>query len=103
MILEVVPPEGVGPIRIGITMDEARGALAVIEGYHQPSAPGSATATYDSGMSIELEPAPGDTVAAIQVYRPHRAVRVEYQGIDLLPTPAAQVRRTACGDHRTRG
>lgn len=91
MILEVVPPEGVGPIRIGMSMDEARGALAVIEGFHPPSGQQNATAAYDSGMSIELEPAPGDTVGAIQVYRPHGAVRVQYQGIDLLRTPAARV------------
>ncbi|MGW8884438.1 hypothetical protein [Streptomyces sp. NPDC055749] len=91
MTLEVVPPEGVGPVRIGMTMDEARAALAAIEGYVPATAPDSLTATYDSGMSIELEPAPGGTLGAIQVYRPYAPLRVEYRGIDLLRTPAAQV------------
>ncbi|MGP3634422.1 hypothetical protein ACTU45_13800 [Streptomyces sp. 24-1644] len=92
MNLEVVPPEGVGPVRIGMTMDEARSALAAIEGY-EPGPPGSEslTATYASGMSIELEPAPGGTLGAIQVYRPYAPLRVEYRGIDLLRTPAARV------------
>lgn len=91
MTLEVVPPEGVGPIRIGMTMDEAGAALAAIEGYLPESGSEGLTATYASGMSIELEPAPGGTLGAIQVYRPHAPLRVEYRGIDLLRTPAAQV------------
>ena len=91
MTLEVVPPDGVGPVRIGMTMDEAKAALAAIEGYVPATAPGTLTATYDSGMSIELEPAADGTLGAIQVYRPHGPLRVEYQGIDLLRTPAAQV------------
>ncbi|WP_020389180.1 hypothetical protein [Kribbella catacumbae] len=90
MILEVVPPESVGPVRIGMSMAEARGALAAIEGYRPASGQESA-AVYESGMSIELEPGPGDTVGAIQVYRPYGPVRVEYEGIDLLRTPAARV------------
>jgi hypothetical protein len=91
MILEVVPSEGVGPVRIGMTMDEARSALATIDGYQPPSKLDSVSASYDGGLSIELEPASGGTVGAIQVYRPYGAVRVEYQGIDLLRTPAARV------------
>lgn len=91
MIINVVPPEGVGPVRIGMTMDEAKLALAAIDGYRPPSGPIGPTATYDSGMSIELEPAPGGAVGAIQVYRPYGPVRIEYRGIDLLGTPAARV------------
>lgn len=91
MIIDVIPPEGVGPVRIGMTMDEAMLALAAIDGYRPPSGPIGPSATYDSGMSIELEPAPGGTLGAIQVYRPYGAVRVEYRGIDLLGTPAARV------------
>ena len=88
MIIDIVPPETVGPVRIGMTMDEAERALASIDGHDQQS---GLPAIYDSGMSIELEPAPGGTVAAIEVSRPHSPVRIEYRGIDLLGTPAARV------------
>lgn len=47
--------------------------------------------THTTGMSVELEPAPGGTLGAIQVCRPYAPVRVEYRGIDLLRTPAALV------------
>ncbi len=88
MIIDIVPPEAVGPVRIGMTMDEAERALATIDGYDPQS---GSPAVYDSGMSIELEPAPGGTVGAIQVYRPYGPVRIEYRGIDLLGVPAARV------------
>ncbi|MCD2440764.1 hypothetical protein LQ757_00585 [Agromyces sp. SYSU K20354] len=91
MIIDIVPPEGVGPVRIGMTMDEAQLALAAIDGYRPPSGSIEPSATYDSGMSIELESALDGTVGAIQVYRPHSPVRIEYRGIDLLRTPAARV------------
>ena len=88
MIIDIVPPEAVGPVRIGMTMDEAKRALATIDG-HDPQS--GLPAVSDSGMSIELEPAPGGTVGAIEVSRPYGPVRVEYRGIDLLGTPAARV------------
>ncbi|GAA2096446.1 hypothetical protein [Actinomadura alba] len=94
MILEATPPEGVGPVRIGMTIDAAEAALRTIPGYRPPAeqgVPTRGTAHYESGMSIEVETAPGGTVEAVQVHRPYGPVAVEYRGIDLLRTPAAQV------------
>ena len=91
MIIDVIPPTGVGPVRIGMAMDEAMLALAEIDGYQEPSVPIGPSATYDSGMSIELEPSPDGMVGAIQVYRPDSQVRVDYRGVDLLGAPAARV------------
>lgn len=94
MNLEVMPPERVGPIRIGSTIEEAETALRAIPGYAPPAESGMPTrgnANYESGMKIEVETAPGGTVKSIQVYRPYDPVAVEYRGIDLLRTSAAQV------------
>ncbi|MFB7273595.1 hypothetical protein [Streptomyces sp. NPDC056244] len=93
MILEVTPPDGAGPVRLGMTIDEAEAALRTIDGYREPvptGVPTRGTAQYDSGMSIEVETA-GGVVEAVQVYRPHGHVEVTYRGIDLLRTPAAHV------------
>ncbi|MBA2948963.1 hypothetical protein [Streptomyces himalayensis] len=93
MILEVTPPFGVGPVRVGMTLDEAEAALRSVEGYREPEptgVPTRGTADYDSGMSIGVETS-GGLVEAVQVYRPYGDVEVSYQGIDLLRTPARQV------------
>ncbi|SKC68461.1 hypothetical protein [Krasilnikoviella flava] len=80
MIIELVPPESVGPVRIGMTMEEAESALADAE----------RLASW-GGLSVELEPGPDGSVVAIQVYRPYGPISVRYRGIDLLGTPAARV------------
>jgi hypothetical protein len=95
MILELHPPVGVGPLRIGMTMAEAEEALRRIDGYvggdtSLQANPG--VGRYSSGLTIHAHPAPsGGLVEAVEVFRPHRSVSVHYEGIDLFGTPASEV------------
>ncbi|MFJ6686715.1 hypothetical protein [Streptomyces werraensis] len=96
MILELNPPTGAGPLRLGMTMTEAEEALRRIEGYvggdtSLQANPG--VGRYSSGLTIHAHPAlSGGLVEAIEVYRPHQdSVQVCYDGIDVLGLPAAEV------------
>lgn len=94
MNLELQPPIGVGPVRIGMTMDEAEAALRQIDGFKSGDTslqqnPG--WGHYEHALSISAFPGPGCLIEAIEVHRPSRPVVVRYDGIDVFGLPAAEV------------
>lgn len=95
MQLELVPPERLGPIVIGMDFDAAQRELASLPGYRHPALgrrgqPGFAH--YESEMSISVHPERG-RVKAIEVFRPEEGDTVTYQGISVFELPAEQVIR----------
>ncbi|MDX6740111.1 hypothetical protein [Actinocorallia sp. A-T 12471] len=93
MQLELVPPERVGPIMIGMDFDAAQRELVSLPGYRPPALgrrvePGFAH--YDSEMSISVYPE-RDQVKAIEIFRPEEEDSVVYRGISLFELPADQV------------
>lgn len=102
MQLELIPPERVGPIMIGMDFDEAQRRLAELPGYRAPApwdrmAPGFAH--YESEMSISIH-AERKRVTAVEVFRPERGDSVVYRGILVFELPAEQVIAELAALHR---
>jgi hypothetical protein len=94
--LIIDPPRGVGPIAIGMPLDQAEQALRAIVGFVPPTpgkriAPGFAH--YESEMSIAVEPDRSRNVRSIEVYRPSRDVNVLYRDISVFRIAADDVIR----------
>lgn len=91
MSLELLPPEGAGPVRVGMTLDEADRALSRIPGFVQLGSRNSAVPTrgraeFDSGLTVVALPAPNGLVSGIEIFRPLRHVPVVYSGMDVFAT-----------------
>lgn len=95
MTIEAVPPERVGPVRIGMMVGQAEEAMrrdgAEIVGEADGLQRG--TAAYADWLSLHAHPGPGDRVEAVEVFRGIGPARVQYDGIDLFGSPAAEVMR----------
>ena len=89
--IELLPPQGVGPIRLGMTIDEAERALSGLPGFVHLGSRNSAVATrgraeFDSGMTVVASTLSGEIVSAVEVFRPSTHVPVTYAGIDVFAT-----------------
>ena len=96
MELVVDPPNGVGPILIGMPFSQAQEALRFIDGFI-PSDPGkkvvTAIAYYESEMSIGLEQDRNRNVRSVEVYRPSREFDVVFRGFSIFGRTATEVIR----------
>jgi hypothetical protein len=87
------PPRGVGPLTLGMTLVEARAALASL-GPLQPTAHGEPSVHLASGLGFSLGFGVGatrDRVNAIEVWRPRERDVVRYRGVDVFSLPALEV------------
>ncbi|WP_282698367.1 hypothetical protein [Streptomyces sp. CC208A] len=94
MIIDVVPPDRIGPITLGMTIDDAEAAFRTLEGFQgaeESRVPVRGQANYDSGMSIHAHVGSGGLVNAIEVFRPHRTVSLRLYDIDVFGLPADDV------------
>jgi hypothetical protein len=93
MELVLDPPNGVGPLQLGMTQDEARVALETF-GPLAPTAYGELAVHLTSGLGISVGFGVGptrDRVNAIEVWRPHEHDVVLYRDVDLFGLPAVEV------------
>ncbi|MBM0276024.1 hypothetical protein [Micromonospora tarensis] len=93
--MEIVldPPRGVGPLRLGMTADEARAALQTL-GRLTPTAHGELAMHLPSGLGFSVGFGVGPThgrVNAIEVWRPGERDLVRYHDVDVFGLPAAAV------------
>ena len=93
--MEVVldPPRGVGPLRLGMTPDEARAALETL-GVPAPASGGELALHLDSGLGFSVGFGAGATlgrVNAIEVWRPRERDVVRYRDVDVFGLPALEV------------
>ncbi|MEU4351731.1 hypothetical protein [Streptomyces sp. NPDC023838] len=91
VILQVSPPDRVGPVVLGMTIDEAESALHSIEGFqgaNESLVPVRGQANYVSGLSIHTHLDSHRLVNAIEVFKPHHGVSVTLEGIDLFGASA---------------
>jgi hypothetical protein len=89
MELVLDPPRGVGPLRLGMTKDEARVALEAF-GSLALTAFGELAVHLTSGLGISVGFGSGltrDRVNAIEVWRPHEHEIVRYRDVDLSACP----------------
>ncbi|MET7669496.1 hypothetical protein [Micromonospora luteifusca] len=87
------PPHGVGPLSLGMTFDEARGALETL-GRLTPTTHGELFLHLPSGLSFSVGFGVGPTrgrVNAIEVWRPHEQDVVRYRDVDVFGLPALEV------------
>jgi hypothetical protein len=87
------PPHGVGPLRLGMTIDEARVALATL-GPLASTAHGELALNLPSGLGFSLGFGVGptkDRVNAIEVYRPTDSDVVRFRDVDVFGLPATEV------------
>jgi hypothetical protein len=88
------PPVGVGPLRLGMTADEARSALQPL-GRLAPESQGEFALTLPSGLRFSLGfGAAGPTlnrVNAIELWRPCEHDVVRYRDVDVFGLPAREV------------
>lgn len=87
------PPFGVGPLRLGMTPDEARAALESI-GPLQATAYGELAVHLASGLGFSVGFGIGATlnrVNAIEVWRPDERDVVRYRDVDVFGPPALEV------------
>jgi len=95
MEFEIDPPRGVGPLRLGMTPDEARAALETL-GPLTPSTQGALALNLPSGLGFSVGFGVGptrDRVNAIEVWRPFERDVVRYRDVDLFGLPAVEVVR----------
>jgi hypothetical protein len=89
-VLELVPQRGVGTVRLGMTRDEVREALAALD--PTPLLPSSNTDTIDryceDAIQVELD---GDGRVQFIGTSPHPLILLRFQGIDLFDTAARKV------------
>lgn len=93
MELVLDPPHGVGPLRLGMTSDEARTALAAL-GPLEPSRTGAPAVHLPSGLGITVGFGVGptrDRVNAIELWRPEDMDVVRYRESDVFGMPALAV------------
>jgi hypothetical protein len=103
--LELLPPSGVGPVRIGMSIDEAESALSSLPGFDRLGDPGSMVETrgraqFASGLTVVAISGPGGLVEAVEVFRPVRPHPVTYRGIDVFATHSNQVVARLAGSTR---
>jgi hypothetical protein len=95
MQLELLPPDRVGPIMIGMDFDEAEVMLRALPGFQSPG-PGERRqpgfAHYESEMSIAVY-SERDLVKAVEVFRPEGDDVVLYRGISIFKESAGDVIR----------
>ncbi|MEH1166735.1 hypothetical protein V6V47_15260 [Micromonospora sp. CPCC 205539] len=87
------PPRGVGPLRLGMTTDEACGALETL-GRLTPTAHGELAVHLPSGLGFSVGFGVGSTrdrVNAIEVWRPQEHDLVRYHDVDVFGLPAPEV------------
>ncbi|MEU7283442.1 hypothetical protein AB0A69_32390 [Streptomyces sp. NPDC045431] len=96
MDLVLEPPRGAGPVRLGMTLDEAVEAVASwgipeIAYDHDDPSTTIHTACDETGVNVLLEDA-GKSVTAVELWWPgegrHTDVRVLLDGDDVFTTPA---------------
>jgi len=93
MEIELNPPHGVGPLRLGMNPGEARTALETF-GALTPTVHGELALHVDSGLGFSIGFGVGPTlerVNAIEVWRPHERDMVRYRDVDVFGLPAAEV------------
>src|SRR5262245_5968692 len=93
MELVLEPPHGVGPLRLGMTADEARTALETL-GPLAPTTQGELAVHLASGLGICVGFGVGltrDRVNAIEVWRPDEHDVVRYRDVDVFGLPAVEV------------
>ncbi|MFI7690731.1 hypothetical protein ACIBQ6_16790 [Nonomuraea sp. NPDC049655] len=93
MELVLDPPHGIGPLRLGMTPDEARAALETL-GPLEPTAYGELAVHLTSGLGFSVGFGAGpmrDRVNAIEVWRPHERDVVRYRDVDIFGLPALVV------------
>ncbi|MFC7302765.1 hypothetical protein ACFQVC_00865 [Streptomyces monticola] len=92
-MIEVVPPDRLGPVAIGMSVDDAEAALrahgAVSVGERDGQRPG--VAYYPSGLSVHVHTGTGGVVNAVEAFRPIQPDTVSFRDIDLFATPAHEV------------
>lgn len=102
VIIRLQPPEGVPPLLIGMSIDEARNAMAVWgDPREERPAPGEVyrLRVYDAGLTRDVFAYFEDEekVSAIEVWKPedskHGTVRVLFGDIDVFSLPADEVMR----------
>lgn len=89
------PPYGIGPLRLGMTPDEARTVLETI-GPLQPTTRGEVALHLASGLGFSVGFWVGptlDRVNAIEVWCPHERDVVRYRDVDVFGLPALEVVR----------
>jgi hypothetical protein len=87
------PPHGVGPLRLGMTTDEARAALETL-GPLTPTVDGEVALHLPSGLGFSVGFGVGRTsgrVNSIEVWRPHGVDVVRYRDVDVFGLPALEV------------
>ncbi|MFC4145142.1 hypothetical protein ACFO0M_02630 [Micromonospora mangrovi] len=93
MELVLDPPHGVGPLRLGMRIDEARAALRTL-GPLTPTAHGEVALHLPSGLGFSVGFGVGptrDRVNAIELWRPTEQDVVRYRDVDLFGLPALDV------------
>jgi len=93
MQIELLPPLGAGPIRIGVPLAEAESIVGAIDGYTPPDPlypQQRGFATFASGLSIALLPDIAGRVTAIEIFRSDYD-DVYFDGVDVFRTPADEV------------
>ncbi len=87
------PPRGVGPLRLGLTLDEARAALETLGPLTSPAS--SELAVHlPSGLrfSVGFGVGPtGNQVNAIEIWRPHADDVLRYRDVNVFGLPALEV------------
>ncbi|MDC0765486.1 hypothetical protein [Streptomyces sp. HD] len=92
-MIEVAPPDRMGPVSIGMSVDAAEAALrahgAVRVGEQDGLRRG--VAYYASGLSLHVHTGTGGLVNAVEAFRPINPDVLSLNGIDLFSTPAHEV------------
>lgn len=92
-MIEVAPPDRLGPVSIGMSAEAAEVALrthgAVRVGEQDGLRPG--VAYYASGLSLHVHTGTGGLVNAVEAFRPINPDVVSFNGIDLFSTPADEL------------
>lgn len=87
------PPHGVGPLQLGMTVDEARSALSTL-GPLDSTAHGELALHLPSGLGFSAGFGVGttrDLVNAIELWRPTGTEVVLYRDVDVFGLPAREV------------
>jgi len=88
--IELIPPDGAGPVRIGMTIAEAERALSLLPGFRYLGTPGSmipapGRAGFESGLTFVALSGPSGHVVGVEIFRAWRQhVPVTYKGLDVF-------------------
>lgn len=94
MDVDLRPPTGVGPVRIGMPFEEAKAALSALEEFdleHSFTETAPAFAAFLSGLSFSLAHSVSAGVESVEVYGAGTGRGVTYEEIDIFTTPAADI------------